>query len=386
MSLFKKLQKATVVNNSAAMDKSAFFNADDLISLPVPAMNLAYSGWLNGGFGPGMHLVCGPSKHFKSNLCLVAVKAFLDKYAESFIVFYDSEFGSLPDYWKSMDIDVSRVLHVPVRNMEELKFDIMKKLETFEEEQKAGDNTRIMFYVDSLGNLASKKEVDDALKESGAADMTRAKVGKSLARMITPYLKTLKIPFFGIQHTYDTMEMYSKKVVSGGQGWVLSSDSIFIMGKRQVKDGSELAGFEFVMNTDKSRVIKEKSAIPITVTFSGGIDRFSGLLDIGQACGWVTKPKNGWYTRPSIKDDRNWREKETRSEEFWGPLLDNQKFQEAVSALFKLTSPKSFVMDEDGNVVLTDGTKCDASTGEILTDETTEDSNLLDAFLDDLEE
>jgi hypothetical protein len=382
MSLFKKLQKATVVEKSAAMDKSDFFNADDLISLPVPVMNLAYSGRLDGGFGPGMHLVCGPSKHFKSNLCLIAVKALLDKYPESFIIFYDSEFGSLPDYWRSQDIDVSRVLHVPVRNMEELKFDIMKKLEAYEEAQKDGDNTRIMIYVDSLGNLASKKEVDDAMKESSAADMTRAKVGKSLARMITPYLKTLKIPFFGIQHTYDTMEMYSKKVVSGGQGWILSSDSIFVMGKRQVKDGSELAGFEFVMNTDKSRCIKERSAIPITVTFSGGIDKFSGLLDIGLASGWVTKPKNGWYTRPSITDDRNWREKDTRSDEFWGPLLANKKFQDDVSALFKLTSPKSFVMDEQGNVVLEDGVKCDPKTGEVIE---AKESTLLDSFLDDID-
>lgn len=357
MSFMKKLQKATVVENSAAMDKSSFFNARNLIALPVPVMNLAYSGRLDGGFSAGMHLVCGPSKHFKSNLCMVACKAFQDKYEDSVIIFYDSEFGSLPEYWENAHIDISRVLHVPVKNMEELKFDIMKKLEAIEAGIKEGETTKVMFYVDSLGNLASKKEIEDALKESGAADMTRAKVGKSLARMITPYLKLLEIPFFAIQHTYDTMEMYSKKVVSGGQGWVLSSDSIFIMGKRQVKDGSELAGFEFVMNTDKSRMIKEKSSIPITVTFTGGIDKFSGLLDIGLASGWVTKPKNGWYTRPKFDDGKNWREAQTRSDEFWGPLLANKQFQDDVQQMFSLTSPTTFEID---------GVIVDPDTGEIL--------------------
>lgn len=357
MSFLKKMQKASVVENAAALNKSDMFNNRNLISMPVPVMNLAYSGRLDGGFSAGMHLVCGPSKHFKSNLCMVACRAFQEKYEDGVIIFYDSEFGSLPEYWENAHIDTSRVLHVPVKNLEELKFDVMKKLEAVESARKEGDHTKIMFYVDSLGNLASKKEVEDALKESSAADMTRAKVGKSLARMITPYLKLWDIPFFAIQHTYDTMEIYSKKVVSGGQGWVLSSDTIFIMGKRQVKDGSELMGFEFVMNADKSRMIKEKSSIPITVTFTGGIDKFSGLLDIGLASGWVTKPKNGWYTRPKFDDGKNWREAQTRSDEFWGPLLADKKFQDDVQQMFSLTSPTVF--EVDGAIV-------DTETGEIL--------------------
>lgn len=364
-SLLKRLAKQSVIKNAAAMDKSEFFIGKSLINLPVPVMNLAYSGRLDGGVGSGMHLVCGPSKHFKSNLCLVPLEAFQGKYPDGVVIFYDSEFGTLPDYWNHAGVDVSRVLHIPVKNLEELKFDLMKKLEDLDAAKKAGAEEHVFIYVDSLGALASKKEVDDALKESGAADMTRAKVGKSLSRMITPYLKDLDICFFGIQHTYDTMEMYSKKVVSGGQGWILASDTIFIMGKRQVKDGSDLAGFEFIMNTDKSRMIKEKSAIPITVTFTGGIDRFSGLLDIGLATGYVTKPKNGWYTRPSIEGDRNWREKDTRSEEFWGVLLADESFQQAASEMYKLTSPKTLTMDDNGEVVVGD-MLVDKSTGELL--------------------
>lgn len=366
-SLMSRMKKASIIDKACQMDKSEFFNAKSGIHLPVPVMNLAYSGRLDGQVGPGLHLVCGPSKHFKSNLCLVAVKAFLDANPEGIVLFYDSEFGSVPEYWTGLGVDVSRVLHLPIKNMEEFKFDLMKKLEDLNEVAKnRGKNDpeeKVFIYVDSLGALASKKEVDDALKESGAADMTRAKVGKGMARMVTPYLKDLNITCFAIQHTYDTIEMYSKKVVSGGQGWILAADTIFIMGKRQVKDGAELAGFEFVMNTDKSRFIKERSAIPITVTFEGGIDRFSGLLDIALSVGWVTKPKNGWYTRPSVTDDKNWREKDTRTAEFWEPLLSDKKFNDEVAALFKLTSPKTFTVET------IDGEKVDTSTGEILSEE-----------------
>lgn len=370
--ILSRMKKASFVDKAAVMSTSEFFNNRELTEMPVPIMNLAYSGHLDGGFGAGMHLICGPSKHFKSNLALVMVKAYLDKYEDGVIIFYDSEFGSLPAYWETAGIDTSRVLHVPIKNMEELKFDVMKKLE----EIKDGD--RVMIYVDSLGNLASKKELEDALKESSAADMTRAKVGKGLARMITPYLVDLKIPFVAIQHTYDTMELYSKKVVSGGQGWILSSNTIFIMGKRQVKEGTELQGFEFVLNTDKSRHIKEKSALPITVTFEGGIHKYSGLLDIAVVTGHVVRPNTRSYIRPFVMGDdgepetRLWKKSELNTELFWEPILNDQSFKDATSKLFSLTSPKTLTLDKDGSVIVGDVTESDASEDLVFDEDTGE--------------
>lgn len=370
--ILARMKKASFIEKASIMATSEFFNNRDLTPLPVPIMNVAFSGHLDGGFGPGMHLICGPSKHFKSNLALVMVKAYLDKYEDGIILFYDSEFGSMPEYWETAGIDTSRVLHLPIKNMEEFKYDVMKKLE----EIKDGD--RVMIYVDSLGNLASKKELEDALKESSAADMTRAKVGKSLARMITPYLVDLKIPFVAIQHTYDTMEMYSKKVVSGGQGWILSSNTIFIMGKRQVKEGTELQGFEFVLNTDKSRFIKEKSALPITVTFDGGIAKYSGLLDVAVATGHVVRPNNRSYVRPFVLDSEGepesklWKKSELDSDEFWQPILNDETFKKAVNQLYSLSSSKAMVMNDDGSISCTEVDKLeetikfDEETGEIL--------------------
>jgi hypothetical protein len=137
-------------------------------------------------------------------------KAFQDKFDDGVILFYDSEFGSTDKYFETAGIDPERVLHTPITNIEELKFDIMTQIDNFEK----GD--RIMIMIDSVGNLASKKEVDDALKENTAADMTRAKQLKSLFRMITPHLTLKEIPMVAINHTYQTQEMFSKAVVSGG--------------------------------------------------------------------------------------------------------------------------------------------------------------------------
>lgn len=366
--ILARMKKASYIDKAAVMATSEFFNNRELTPMPVPIMNLAFSGKLDGGFGPGMHLICGPSKHFKSNTALVMVKSYLDKYEDGIVLFYDSEHGSLPEYWEVAGIDTYRVMHIPIKNLEEFKYDIMKKLEEIK------DDDRVMIYVDSLGNLASKKELEDALKESSAADMTRAKVGKSLARMITPYLVDLKIPFVAIQHTYDTMELYSKKVVSGGQGWILSSNTIFIMGKRQVKEGSELQGFEFVLNADKSRFIKEKSALPITVTFSGGISKYSGLLDLAVVTGHVVRPNNRSYIRPFVlgedgePETRLWKKSELNSDEFWQPILEDQSFKDAASQLYSLTGTKTMIMGDDGSIVCdsVEDVKFDEETGEIL--------------------
>jgi hypothetical protein len=46
--------------------------------------------------------------------------------------------------------------------------------------------------------------------------MSRAKALKGLFRMVTPYLAMKNISLLAVNHTYETQEMYSRQVVSGG--------------------------------------------------------------------------------------------------------------------------------------------------------------------------
>jgi hypothetical protein len=41
--------------------------------------------------------------------------------------------------------------------------------------------------------------------------------------------------------------------------------------------------------------VKEKSKIPVSVSWDGGVEKYSGLLDVGLAAQYVGKPSNGWY-------------------------------------------------------------------------------------------
>ena len=132
------------------------------------------------------------------------------------------------------------------------------------------------------------------------ADMSRAKAIKSLFRIITPKLTTRDIPLFVIMHTYKTMDLFPKNVVSGGSGTIYSANQIFIIGKAQDKEGTDLKGYKFTINIEKSRKVREKAKLPFTVHFESGILKYSGLLDIAMALGFVTKP-----TVMSYKSSRN---------------------------------------------------------------------------------
>ena len=322
MSLLDKIKKNSTIKDSSILSNSKFFGVKDLIQTPVPALNVALSGKLDGGLTPGLTVFAGPSKHFKTAFAMLLAKSYLDKYDDAVILFYDSEFGAPQGYFKSFGIDTDKVIHTPITDIEQLKHDIMAQLNGLER----GDH--VMVIIDSVGNLASKKEVDDALEGKSVADMTRAKQMKSLFRMITPHLTIKDIPAVVINHTYKEIGLFPKDIVSGGTGIYYSADNIFIIGRRQNKTGADVVGYDFIINVEKSRFVREKSKIPVEVTFEGGISKWSGLLEMAMESGHVIKPSNGWYQIAADGvDSKKFRTKDTYTADFWLPVIQDEAFK-----------------------------------------------------------
>lgn len=343
MSLRDKLLKNSTIKQTAVLEDSKFFNQKDMIQTAIPAINIAYSGSLDGGLTPGLTQWAGPSRHFKTLFSLISAKAYLDKYEDAILLFYDSEFGTPKSYFKSVGIPMDRVIHTPLSDIEQMKFDVMTQLDQIER----GD--KVVIIIDSVGNMASKKEVEDAIDGKSVADMTRAKQLKSFFRMVTPHLNLKDIPMIVINHTYKTMEMFAKDVVSGGTGSVYSADNIFIIGRQQDKDGKDLLGYHFIINVEKSRYVKEKSKIPITVKFEGGISKWSGLLDLALESGHVVKPKNGRYSKVNEDgtfDEKGVKENATDSGEFWNSILADEKFKEFIKNKYSVSTGSIIQEDE----------------------------------------
>lgn len=335
MSLLEKIKKNSTIKDTALVSASKYFHKKDMIQTAIPAMNVALSGELDGGFVPGLTLWCGPSKHFKSMFSLIMAKSYMDKYPEAVMVFYDCEFGTPTAYFTSLQMDTSRILHVPVMNMEEFKFDVIKQLENLDR----GD--RVIFVVDSLGNMSSKKEMEDAIEGKSVQDMSRAKQMKSIFRMITPYLNRLDVPMVAVNHIYMEQGLYPKAIVSGGTGIYLSSDNIFIIGRQQEKEGTDVIGYNFIINVEKSRYVREKSKIPICVKYEGGLSKWSGLLDMALESKHVVKPSNGWYSKVDQStgevEAKKWRIKDTDSKEFWGSILMDSTFRDWIKERYQVS-------------------------------------------------
>lgn len=339
-----KLKKNSTIRDTSILTESKFFQTKDLIQTSVPALNVALSGKLDGGLTPGLTVFAGPSKHFKTAFSLLLAKSYLDKYDDAIVLFYDSEFGTPQAYFDTFNIDTSRVIHTPITDIEQLKHDVMSQMNGIER----GDH--VIVVVDSVGNLASKKEVDDALDGKSVADMSRAKQMKSLFRMVTPHLTIKDIPMVVVNHTYQTMEMFSKAVVSGGTGIYYSADNIYIIGRQQEKTGTDLTGYNFIINVEKSRFVREKSKIPVEVSFEGGISKWSGLLDMAMESGHVIKPSNGWYQRVDMSTgeavEPKARKSDTYKKDFWLPILSDQTFIDWIAKRYTISSSDGIMREE----------------------------------------
>tara|TARA_R110002074_G_scaffold145564_5_gene294575 strand:- start:7277 stop:8332 length:1056 start_codon:yes stop_codon:yes gene_type:complete len=334
MSIMDKLKKNSKIKTTDILSESIFFGEQDFVKTNVPMINVALSGDTEGGLTSGLTVLAGPSKHFKTSFALLMASAYLKEHSDAVLLFYDSEFGSPQSYFESFDIDPSRVLHTPITDVEQLKFDLVGQLENIDR------NDKVCIVIDSIGNLASKKELEDALNEKSVADMSRAKALKGLFRMVTPYLTMKNVPLLAVNHTYQEIGLFPKAVVSGGTGIYYSADNIWIIGRKQEKVGMEIKGYHFVINVEKSRFVREKSKVPISVTWEGGIETYSGLLDVALAGNYVAKPSNGWYCRVDKETgellDPKVRAKDTIEKEFWDPIFEGTDFKKFIKSQYQI--------------------------------------------------
>jgi len=352
--LLERLKKNTTIKEASLIKDSKIYGKSDVVSTNIPMLNVALSGELDGGLVSGLTQIAAPSKHFKSAFTLAIASAYQKKYDDSIVLFYDSEFGTPESYFETLDVDMSRVFHSPITDIQILNEDIMAQID----DVKRGDH--LITIVDSLGNLASRKELDDVRAQKDVQDMSRAKKIKGLFRMVTPHLTIKDIPMIVINHTYKTQEMYSKDVVGGGTGSYYSSNTIWIIGRQQEKETSgtekgKLNGFTFIINIEKSRFVKEKTKIPITVTFDGGIYRWSGLLDNALEGKFLVKtsdktvqvcdPETG-----ELSGDDLVIKKLEHDDAYFEALIKNEKFKEFIKNKYMIQSNLTgtpYILEDD---------------------------------------
>lgn len=288
------------------------------ISTGIYVLNAAFSGDIFGGIANNrISVLGGPSGVGKSFLCYnICREAQAAGYS---VIYVDTEFSIELDQLPGYGIDISRDKFMLLSNnvIEDLKISMTQLLDAIKEQKNSGKTIpKMLFVLDSVGQLGSRKEVEDALSGKEKADFTKAKALGSFFRIINADLGTLGIASIFTNHTYKTMDMFPQDKMKGGEALFYSASSIGFLSKAKLKDGEEddldlgQSGIVVTCKMVKNRLAKPKK-VKFEISFVSGCNPFVGLdfwcdedtFDtVGIAKGKMVDDKfvpggNRWYVR-----------------------------------------------------------------------------------------
>ena len=174
-------------------------------------------------------------------------------------------------------LDPDRFIVFPVATVEEFRTQCLKVIEGVPKDHK------VMIFLDSLGNLSTRKEMEDSASGSDKRDMTRAPVVRGTFRTLAIKLASKNIPLIITNHTYDKVgSMFPSKEISGGGGIKYAASVIVTLGKRKVKEGTEVMGNIIKCKLHKGRFTKEESVVETMLDYQTGLDKYFGLVEIAE--------------------------------------------------------------------------------------------------------
>ena len=148
----------------------------------------------------------------------------------------------------------------------------------------------------------------------------------------------LKIEKIGNQSVYDievadvNHYILSNGVISHNSGAKYASSITVSLTKAREKDGDEVIGSIISCTAIKSRLVREQTKVKTLIRFSGGLDRFYGLVDLAEKSGAFKKVS----TKYEMPDGKKYFEKtiERNPEKFFTTeVLD--KIEDYVQSTFR---------------------------------------------------
>ena len=255
--------------------------------------NALLSGSIYGGIPNNkITAIAGETSTGKTFFCLGMVQHFLESNPDAGVIYFESESAISKQMIEDRGIDSNRMLLVPVTTVQEFRLQAIKILDKYNE-QTAEERKPLMFVLDSLGMISTSKEVEDSEAGKETRDMTRAQVVKSIFRVLTLKLGKANVPLIVTNHTYDVVGAYiPTKEMGGGSGLKYAASTIVYLSKKKEKNGKEVVGNIIKCKTAKSRLTKENSDVETRLYYDRGLDRYYGLLELGEKHGVFSRKGN----------------------------------------------------------------------------------------------
>lgn len=256
--------------------------------------NAVVSGSLFGGLPSNkVTALAGESSTGKTFFALSVVRNFLAANPTGGVIYFESESAISRDMIESRGIDSKRMIIMPVGTIEEFRTQACRILDKYMKEPK-DERVPMLFVLDSLGMLSTNKEMEDVANDKQVRDMTKSQLIKGAFRVLTLKLGQANVPMIVTNHTYDVIGSYvPTKEMGGGTGLKYAASTIIYLGKKKEKDGTEVVGNIIKCEAKKSRLTKEGSKVETRLYFDErGLDRYYGLLELGEEHGVFTRKGN----------------------------------------------------------------------------------------------
>lgn len=337
---FAKLDKLNPL--STILSDCALSTIDEYIDTGCMVLNSIISGSLNGGVPKGR--ITGFSGPSASGKTFIINKILANAQKSGYIpVVFDTEIAVDECSTRGVGLDPSRVKYVPVQTVEECRNQISALLDGIIESNQQG---KFIISIDSLGNLASQKEIEDAEKGKSAMDMgLRAKGLKSMMRLLTYKAAESKTTILFSNHTYDDPGAMFPTLVknqSGGKGPVYLASVLVQLAKRDEKhdktneddeilpEANKVSGTTLRALTVKNRFVPPFLECEMYLNFKNGLSKFSGLKELAVNHGVITQTGSTYQLDgEKIGYYKNWK----NNEAIWEKILPalEKKLNEAYS-------------------------------------------------------
>jgi len=281
-----------------------FNDPTDWISTGNYALNYLISGDFYKGIPLGkVTVLAGESGSGKSFIASGNVVRHAQQQG-IFVVLIDSE-NALDEKWlQALNVDTSpdKLLRLSLSMID----DVAKTISTFMKQYKADysdetvDKPKVLFVLDSLGMLLTPTDVDQFDKGDMKGDLGRKpKALTSLVRNTVNMFGAHNVGMLATNHTYASQDMFDPDdKISGGQGFIYASSIVIAMKKLKLKedeDGnkiSEVRGIRAACKVMKTRYAKPFEGVQIKIPYETGMDPYSGLVDMFEKKGLLTKQGN----------------------------------------------------------------------------------------------
>jgi len=325
------------------LSESALSTVNEWHDTGCMVLNSIISGSLYGGVPQGR--ITGFSGPSQTGKTYIINKVLANAQKEGMVpVIFDTEAAIDENCTSGVGLDPDTVKYVPVHTVE----DCRNQLATFLDSVKAADmKNKFIVSIDSLGNLASQKEIEDAEKGKTATDMgLRAKSLKSMMRLLTFKAASAGVTIMFSNHTYDDPSALFPSLVknqAGGKGPVYLASVLVQLARRDEKqdkandddemipEANRFSGATLRALTVKNRFIPPFLEGEMYLNYTKGLDKYSGLLSMAVNHGVIVQT-GATYQLPDgtkLGYAKQW----TKKTEIWDKLLPQleEKLKKAYS-------------------------------------------------------